>query len=109
MLRDVPHCKCILKCGVGAMVFAIVMMTWVYPAYCSRVMQVKEQKVEEYVEGTYGIHVGTVDNLMDTVRPAAMVPEPLGLPEAAQATPAPSTDRADSPSGVDDVTSEPDA
>ena len=69
MLRDVPHCKCILKCGVGALVFAIVMMTWVYPAYCARVMQVKEQKVEEYVEGTYGIHAGTLNSLIDTGQP----------------------------------------
>ncbi|HCA48148.1 MAG TPA: hypothetical protein DEP45_12595 [Armatimonadetes bacterium] len=87
MLRDVPHCKCILKCGVGALVFAIVMMTWVYPAYCARVMQVKEQKVEEYVEGTYGIHAGTLNSLIDTGQPARVVPEPAPLPPAASSVP----------------------
>lgn len=55
MLRDVPHCKSILKCGAGALILGIVMLTWLYPAYCSRVSQVKETKVREFVEGQYGI------------------------------------------------------
>ena len=55
MLRDVPYCKSILACGIGALVLSLFFLTWVYPAFCSKVSQVKETKVREYMEDRYGI------------------------------------------------------
>ena len=55
MLRDVPHCRSILKCGAGALIICVVVLTWIYPAYCSRVSEVKETKVREIVEDRWGI------------------------------------------------------
>lgn len=55
MLRDVPHCKSILALGMGGLIVSVVMLTWVYPSFESKVSQVKETKVREYMEDRYGI------------------------------------------------------
>ncbi|MGI5817233.1 MAG: hypothetical protein ACOX9R_03930 [Armatimonadota bacterium] len=55
MLRDIPHCKSILTLGVAGMIVGVVMLTWIYPAFCSKVSQVKETKVRELMHDRYGI------------------------------------------------------
>jgi len=55
MLRDVPYCKSILACGMGGLIFSVVMLTWIYPSFLNRVSQVKETKVREYMQDRYGI------------------------------------------------------
>ena len=56
MLRDVPHCRSILACGMGGLILSVVFLTLVYPAFCNKVTQVKEAKVREYMEDRYGIY-----------------------------------------------------
>ena len=55
MLRDVPYCRSILALGMGGLILSVVMLTWVYPAFCCKVSQVKETKVRELMEDNYGI------------------------------------------------------
>jgi len=74
MLRDVPHCKCILQCGFGGLLLCVVLLTWVYPVYCSRVSQVKETKVREFVEGRYGISDSSVNASVSEPDPSRETP-----------------------------------
>ncbi len=55
MLRDVPHCRSILMCGMGGLIFSVLFLTLVYPLFCDRVSEVKETKVREYMHDRYGI------------------------------------------------------
>jgi hypothetical protein len=53
--EQVPHLKSILYFGLGALILGVVLLTWVYPAYCELYCQVKEQKTSDYIEDTWGI------------------------------------------------------
>ena len=55
MIRDIPHWKTIVSFGLAGLIASVVMLTWVYPAYCDRYQQVKEEKTREYIENNWGI------------------------------------------------------
>jgi len=55
MLRDVPHCRSILMCGMGGFVLSVIFLTLVYPAFCNKVSEVKQIKVREYMQDRYGV------------------------------------------------------
>lgn len=55
LLADTPHWKTIVTFGVAGLALTVVMMTWVYPAYCDRYDRVKTEKTREYMESTFGI------------------------------------------------------
>ncbi len=93
MLRDVPHCKSILKCGAGALVLCVVVLTWVYPLYCSRVSQVKETKVREFVEDRYGIAGHSVDPPASQPDLSREISKAVDEGQAVHATMTPSTAR----------------
>jgi len=93
MLRDVPHYRSILKCGAGALILCVVVLTWVYPLYCSRVSQVKETKVREFVEDRYGIPGHSVDPRPSQPDLSREISKAVDEVEAASATMTPSTAR----------------
>ncbi len=90
MQERVPHLKSIICFGLGTLILGVVMLTWVYPAYCERYFQVKEQKTSDYIEDTWGIspdsmHLGGSDNeAVGEARPDVRAPQThKHIPESA--------------------------
>ncbi len=55
MIKDIPHAKTILLFGLGGFVLLLILLTWIYPAYCERYHNVREDKLREHVESTFGV------------------------------------------------------
>ncbi|MEA3403654.1 MAG: hypothetical protein U9R79_20590 [Armatimonadota bacterium] len=93
MLRNIPYAKTILVLGVGALVLAVVGLTWVYPAYVARVTKVKERKTREFCESNFGVSGDSMEFMKSSASLGHELADTLGgadvppLPVSPQRTP----------------------